>query len=154
VIALSLDAFDAELARIETGLRQAASGDMDAVVMDAGAARGRELLLATWSEQAAPDGAPWVPRARPYGWPPLDRTGDMKASADVYPIGLSMTFIVADEKAAWHQYGTERRGVHIIPPRPMIFAEDERPTRWISGIETAMQARLDRWIGNMIGAAA
>jgi hypothetical protein len=137
------------LEAIAGALDYAASGGLDGDLMLAGADEGKALVLATWAEQAAPSGAPWAPRKRDYGWAPLDNTGDMKASADCYVQGLTLVFVVMDEKAIWHQFGTKRMGRQVIPARQMIFNNDETPDRWISAIEGAMQVKLDGWISTM-----
>ena len=149
-----------------------ARGELQYALSERLRARGQELLLYTWEEQAAPDGTPWASPARDYGHPLLDKTGEMKSSARVElgpridATGFSITFTVADPKAIWHQYGTHRGGpttsplraqnrksyrageserLHI-PARPMLFSDESTAARWIEDLEQLAIAFVGEWM--------
>ena len=134
-------------------LRAIAAGEMQAEMLDNMAARGQALVAESFDEQRAPDGSAWAPAARAYGHPLLQKTRAMENSATCEPgprddaQGFSLTFSVRDDKAAYHQRGTSRRGggVHI-PARKMIFDPGERPDRWIDELVQVGQASAERWL--------
>lgn len=100
------------------------------------AERGAEAAQKRLDEQFArteePSGLRWKPKKRPNGKPTLEESGDMKGSAKAVPgPNGDILLYVSDEKAAWHQEGTEKMIARKMLP------EDELPPRWREPIDEA-----------------
>lgn len=153
------------------GLGALADGVAETEIAEAMRAEGERLLLEGFAAQTAPDGSAWATARRDYGHPLLRASGDMLSSARCEVVTadgtrIALLFTVADEKAAWHQFGTARGGpttsalraqhrksfrageserMHI-PARKMIFDDGEQPAPWMASLEAVGQSALDRFL--------